>query len=223
MLPVLVFTGQIHTLGRGTRGNDDSITCIRRLLFTLITFTPQLERSLLTVELADRFSFNSCAESFRLCPHLIHERTTQNTFRETREILDIGRGCKLSTRSKAIGHHAFKECGVQVGSCEIDSSCMACIENKTTSMDTPPCIKWSTILPAGPEPMTMTLWCFGAIAKRVVEKCATWRERVGRKAAARAIFVNSIWRIGESGWQQGIIALAASYPTFGQPRMTLFY
>ncbi len=82
-LPVRVLSWQVHTLGTGTGGNDQSLCEFGSLVLGVLA--PELEWTRGKVDLGNGLGVNLGTETNGLSTELVHDFGTTDTIRETRK------------------------------------------------------------------------------------------------------------------------------------------
>lgn len=117
VVPVLVLARQIQAAGNGAGGKDDSVGGV---LGVRVPLGGELEGSLGEVQLSDSLADDLCAEALGLLPHGVHELAAHYAVGEAGEVLDVGGGGQLAAGCDAVGHEAFVEGGLDIGSGQVD-------------------------------------------------------------------------------------------------------
>lgn len=121
VVPVLVLAREVQAAGDRAGGKDDSVGGV---LGVRVPLGGELEGPLGEVQLGDSLADDLCAEALGLLPHGVHELAPHYAVGEAGEVLDVGGGGQLATGCDAVGHEAFVEGGLDIGSGQVDGGCV---------------------------------------------------------------------------------------------------
>lgn len=121
IVPVLVLARKVQPAGNRAGGKDDSVGGV---LGVRVPLGRELEGSLGEVQLGDSLADDLCAEALGLLPHGVHELASHYAIGEAGEVLDIGGGGQLAASCDAVGHEAFVEGGLDIGTGQVDGGSM---------------------------------------------------------------------------------------------------
>lgn len=116
VVPVLVLARKIEAAGNGAGGKNDSVGCV---LGVGVPLGGELEGSLGEVQLGNSLADDLCAEALGLLPHGVHELASHYAIGKAGEVLDVGGGGQLAAGCDAVGHEAFVEGGLDIGSGQV--------------------------------------------------------------------------------------------------------
>lgn len=117
VVPVLVLARKIQAAGDRAGGKDDRVGGV---LGVRVPLGRELEGPLGEVQLGDGLADDLCAKALGLLPHGVHELASHYAIGEAGEVLDVGGGGQLAAGCDAVGHEAFVEGGLDIGSGQVD-------------------------------------------------------------------------------------------------------